>query len=102
MVIEINDISAVRNGSVLLDFYTSTCGPCKLMQPALEEISREFSDLKVAKIEVTENPEASQMFGVTSVPTVMFLKDSKVQDVSYGFSSKDALRSMVSRHMSHA
>lgn len=95
MVEEIMSIDTIRNGDVLVDFYTTTCGPCRAMNPVLEEISREFQDVKVAKVEVTKNPEASQMFGVMSVPTVMFLRDSKVKAVSMGFSDKKKIRSMI-------
>lgn len=104
MVIEVEskNLDTVKDGNVLVDFYTSTCGPCKALQPVLEEISNEFDNqLKVAKIELTKTPEASQMFGVMSVPTVMFLKNSKILDVSYGFSNRDSIRSMVSKHLSN-
>jgi len=89
----------VRKGNVLLDFYTSTCMPCKMLSPILDEIEKEFSTLKVAKIDVTQNPDMSQRFGVMSVPTVVLLVDSKVKEVSRGFSNKEALRTMVRKHV---
>jgi len=99
MVMEVSDAKIIQKGNVLVDFYTTTCGPCKALHPVLEEISKEFKNLTVAKVDVTQNPHVTQMFGVMSVPTVMFLKDSKVQDVSYGFSGKNALTSMVKKHL---
>lgn len=99
MVVEVNDINTIKRGNVLVDFYTSTCGPCRALNPVLEEISEEFKDLKVAKVEVTKNPAASQIFGVMSVPTVMFIQDSHVKEVTRGFSTKDRIKSMVRKYL---
>lgn len=99
MVKEISDISSIKKGRVLIDFYTSTCKPCRALNPVLEEISEECKDITVAKIEVTKNPDATQMFGVMSVPTVMLLQDSKIQEISYGFSGKEAIYSMLRKHV---
>ena len=99
MVTEITSMEAIRRGPVLLDFYTSTCGPCRTMNPILEEISKEFSSLKVAKVEVTQNPEVSQMFGVMSVPTIILMQDCQVKQVIHGASSKESLKTMVKKHI---
>lgn len=99
MVMEVQDMETIRSGDVLVDFYTSTCGPCKMMNPVLDEISEQFSNLKVAKIEVTKNPEASRMFGVMSVPTLIFLRDSKVREVSRGFLDKNKLVAFVKKNL---
>ena len=99
MVVEIDDINTIKKGNVLVDFYTSTCGPCKALNPILEEISTEFKDLRVAKVEVTRNPAASQVFGVMSVPTLMFIQDSHVKEVARGFSNKANIMSMVRKHL---
>ena len=100
MVTEITDMGTIGKGPVLLDFYTTTCGPCRAMGPILEEISNEFSAIKVAKVEVTQNPEASQMFGIMTVPTFVFMQDNKVKQIIQGASSKESLKLMVKRHMS--
>ena len=90
-------VSLIVNGSgnVIVDFYTKTCGPCRALHPVLEEISNEFRNLTVTKVEVTQNPDLSQMFGVMSVPTVIFMKDSKVKHVSQGFSTKENFKLLV-------
>lgn len=98
MVMEVQDIKAINKGPVLIDFYTNTCAPCKAMNPALEEISNEFSNVKVAKIDVTKNPEASQKYGVMSVPTLMMMEDSKVKEISRGFVNKKLLVQMIKRN----
>lgn len=88
-----------RKGDVLLDFYSHTCMPCKAMNPVIEEIANEYKKLTVAKINVSENPDAAQRFGVMSVPTVIFLRDSKVREEMRGFSGKEALKSMVRKNV---
>lgn len=95
MIKEITDINSVGTGNVLLDFYSPTCMPCRTLNPFLEEISKEFQNLTVAKIEVTQSPDISQMFGVTTVPTVIFMKNNKVREVIRGLTSKENLKSMV-------
>jgi thioredoxin 1 len=99
-ITEITSVNSIQKGDVLLDFYTSTCAPCRMMAPALEEIAKEFVGLTVAKVDVTQSPEMSQMFGVMGVPTVILLSDLKVKEVSRGFSSKENLKTMVRRHIS--
>jgi len=98
MVMEVSDFNAISKGNVVLDFYTSACMPCKLLHPVLEEISNEFSSVKVARVNVANNPDMSQMFGIMSVPTVVFMKDSLVQHISHGFSSKENIKSMVKKY----
>jgi len=98
MVSEINSIDSIRKGTVVVDFYTTTCGPCKAMNPILEAISNEFTNVKVAKVEVTQNPEVSQMFGVMSVPTVIIMKDCQVKHVLRGLSTKEMIRSAMKQY----
>jgi thioredoxin 1 len=99
MVAEINSIDAVRSGNVLIDFYTPQCGPCKVLHGVLEELSREFSDVKMTKVDVTKDPDMAQRFGVMSVPTVVFLKDAQVRHVSKGFSNKANLTTMMKKFL---
>lgn len=98
MVTEVNTLKNMK-GNVLVDFYTTSCAPCRALNPVLEEISNEFASLTVAKVEVTQNPQASQEFGVMSVPTLVLMQDSKVKEVQNGFSNKNAIRSMIQKHI---
>lgn len=98
MVVEIQDVDALKSGDYLVDFYTHACAPCRAMQPVLEEISQELG-ITVAKVEVTRNPQASQQFGIMSVPTLMVLKDSKIKEVSQGFQSKATIKAMLEKHV---
>jgi thioredoxin 1 len=95
MVTEVTNIDSIRKGKVLVDFYTNTCGPCKAMHPILEELSKELTNIRVAKVEVSENPEVSQMFGIMSVPTIIFMDNCQVKNTIRGFSNKQTLMKMV-------
>ena len=60
---------------VLLDFYADWCGPCRMLSPVVEEIANERDDILVGKINVDENPQLAQQFGVVSIPTLVVLKN---------------------------
>ncbi len=99
MVTEVTDMNAISDGNVLIDFYADSCGPCRALNPILEEIAQEFDDLKVAKIDVTSNPEASQRFGVMGLPTVIFMKNRQVKQTLRGLSTKETILSMLRENM---
>ena len=62
---------------VLLDFWASWCGPCRMVMPIVEEISAEREDIKVGKINVDEQPELAEQFGVMSIPTLVVMKNGE-------------------------
>lgn len=81
---------------VLLDFWASWCGPCRMVAPVLEEIASQRPDIKVGKINVDEQPELAQAFQVMSIPTLVVMKKGKVVSTSVGVKSKNAILNMVS------
>ena len=69
-----------KEGLVLVDFWATWCGPCRMQAPILEKLSEELSDdeLKILKMDVDENPETARAFGIMSIPTLLFKKDGQV------------------------
>ena len=80
---------------VLVDFWASWCGPCRMIAPTLDEIAEEREDIKVVKINVDEEPELANQFGVSSIPTLFVIKNGKVTAQSLGVRPKAAILSMV-------
>ena len=80
---------------VLVDFWASWCGPCKMLAPIINEIANEYEgQIKVGKINVDEEGELAMQFRVASIPTVMLFEDGAVKEVSVGFRSKEELIKM--------
>ena len=80
---------------VLLDFWASWCGPCRMVLPLVDEIARERQDVKVGKINVDEQPELASKFGVFSVPTLMVMKNGQVVKQAVGARPKHAIVAML-------
>ncbi|MFZ2538524.1 MAG: thioredoxin [Oscillospiraceae bacterium] len=80
---------------VLLDFWASWCGPCKMVSPIIDEIAGEVTNAKVGKVNVDEQPELAASFNVMSIPTLIVMKDGKVADTSVGAKSKAAILQMI-------
>lgn len=81
---------------VLVDFYATWCGPCKMIAPLVEEISEEYAGkAKVCKIDVDETPELAIAFGVSSIPTIIVFKNGEVYKKAVGYRSKKELEDML-------
>ena len=80
---------------VLLDFWASWCGPCRMVAPSIEAIAQEHSDIKVGKINVDEEPELASQFRIVSIPTLVVMKDGKIVNQALGFRPKNQILSML-------
>ena len=81
---------------VLVDFWAEWCGPCKMIGPALEEISEELGDkVTIAKINIDENPDAPGKYGVRGIPTMILFKNGEVSTTKVGAAPKSALKGWI-------
>ena len=92
-----NEVEAAK-GLVLLDFYATWCGPCKMLAPVLDEIGTELDDVKICKTDVDEAMALAGKFNVQSIPTVVLFRDGKVVDSFVGFRAKDQILAMIDKH----
>ena len=83
---------------VLVDFWATWCGPCRMLSPVVEEVSREHeNELTVGKVNVDDCPELAQKFGVMSIPTLILFKDGQPVDKRIGYMPKNELEQMLKK-----
>ncbi len=80
---------------VLLDFWASWCGPCRMVSPIVDEIATETVDAKVGKINVDDQPELANTFNIKSIPTLAVIKDGKVVKLAVGVKPKADILKML-------
>ena len=81
--------------TVLLDFWASWCGPCRMIAPALEEIATEREDVLVCKVNVDEESELAMQFGVTSIPLLVVMENGEIVNHSVGAKPKEAILDLL-------
>ena len=80
---------------VLVDLWATWCAPCRMQGPVVEEIANENTDIKVGKLDVDENPEIAQKYGVMSIPTLLVIKNGEVANQAVGFHTKQQILDMI-------
>ncbi|MCJ1979300.1 thioredoxin [Lactococcus carnosus] len=100
MTTEVTDATfqeETKDGIVLVEFWATWCGPCRMQGPILDKLSEELdeSELKIMKMDVDENPATPQTFGVMSIPTLLFKKDGEVVKQVAGVHTKDQIKGIL-------
>ena len=81
--------------AALVDFYADWCGPCKMMGPVFENVAEEHADVKMGKINIDEQPQLAQKYGVMSIPTLILFEKGQVKDTSIGLVPKEKIEMML-------
>ena len=95
-----NDILK-SNLPAMVDFFATWCGPCRMQAPILDQLSEEYDEdeFRIVKMDVDENPQTPQQFGIMSIPTLLLKKDGQVVEKAVGVHSKEQLRQMIDQYL---
>ncbi|MBR6056298.1 MAG: thioredoxin [Bacilli bacterium] len=78
-------------GKVLVDFFATWCGPCKMLAPIVEKVASEHEDITVLKIDVDEVPDVAAKYGIRSIPTLILFEDGKAVDMKLGYMPEESV-----------
>lgn len=92
--IELEQMKSTK-GLKVIDFFATWCNPCKMLSPVLEDLNNEINDVEFAKVNTDENMELTMEYGVTSLPTLVFIKDGVEIDRKVGFVPKESLKEYI-------
>ncbi len=104
MIVELTDSDFQKEvldykGLVLVDFWAPWCGPCRVLGPIIEELANEREDVKVCKMNVDQNNETAQTYGIMGIPTVILFKDGEVVDTKVGMNVKEEYTSAIEKYL---
>lgn len=95
-----DSVLATKNTPVMVDFWATWCGPCRMIAPAVEEVAEDFDGRAVVgKVDVDEQAELARRFGIMSIPTLIVMKDGKVVEQAVGARGKADIAAMLERHL---
>ncbi len=90
---EFNEL--IKSGTVLVDFFADWCGPCKMLGPVLEEVSGEYPDIEFVKVNVDDNMDLAESYGIMSIPAVYLFKDGAVIAKMSGYRDKAGVKAFI-------
>ncbi|MBC7886134.1 MAG: thioredoxin [Saprospiraceae bacterium] len=92
--------SALAGGVTVVDFWAEWCGPCRLIGPIIDDLSKQYEGkATIGKVNVDDNPEISLKYGVRSIPTILIIKDGEVVDKQVGVTTKASLEAKIVAHL---
>jgi thioredoxin 1 len=90
----------IKEGIVIVDFFAEWCSPCKMLAPIFEELGNEMvGQVKFIKVNVDESSDIANKYNITNIPAMLILKNREEQDITVGFSPKEAIRSRVEKYL---
>jgi thioredoxin 1 len=93
-------IETSKQKPVLVDFFATWCGPCKMQAPIIDELANEMGDkAMVGKTDTEESPNVANKYGIMSIPNIMIFKDGKIVENFIGLQSKDTLESSLKKYL---
>lgn len=98
MVKEINTEEfkeVIKEGKVVVDFFATWCGPCKMLSPVMDNIANDLQDVKFFKVDVDKNEDIAREYGIMSIPTIIVFKNGEIVNTLVGLRSKDELLEFI-------
>ena len=100
MLLHVDNIKAfeenLNKGRVLVDFYADWCGPCQMLSPLVEDLAKEDNELTIMKVNVDELPELARKYGISSIPSLIYLVDGEIKNRRIGYIPLRDLKKLVS------
>ena len=91
--------NTIESGVVVVDFFATRCGPCKMLSPVIDELSGELENVNFVKVDIDQSMDLAQKFKIVSVPTLKVFKNGEEVDTLMGFMPKEVLKSKVEAHI---